>query len=171
MGLRQDPVQAAARFAMAVRDAAMATGGLATTGSLRAEPSTPTAIPHRVRISLDMRHSELEALVALDRAARDAAEMSAQAENCTVGIEPLWSIDPIRFDEALVARAAELTSSSLTSGPLHDAAAVARAGIPSVMVFARTRGGVSHSREEDADEADLIVAIEAYGELVGELIA
>ncbi len=46
----------------------------------------------------------------------------------------------------------------LTSGPLHDAAAVARAGVPTVMVFARTLGGTSHSREEDAREEDLVAS-------------
>jgi N-carbamoyl-L-amino-acid hydrolase len=83
----------------------------------------------------------------------------------------VWSIDPVRFDPALVARARELTAGAvpLTSGPLHDAAAVARAGVPTAMVFARTLGGVSHSREEDAREEDLVVAIEAFATLVGEL--
>ncbi len=38
------------------------------------------------------------------------------------------------------------------------------------MVFARTRGGISHSREEDADEEDLVVAIDAYAALVEELV-
>jgi hydantoinase/carbamoylase family amidase len=169
MGLRQDPVQAAAGCAMAVRDAAVDAGGLATSGSLRAEPSTPTAIPQRVRMSLDLRHRDLDALVALDESARAAAATAAAQESCTVAIEPLWAIDPIRFDSALVERAAALTSAPLTSGPLHDAAAVARTGVPTVMMFVRTRGGVSHSREEDADEADLVAAIEAYGTLVGEL--
>ena len=70
-----------------------------------------------------------------------------------------------------MARAAELTGGpTLTSGPLHDAAAVARAGVPTVMVFARTRGGISHSREEDADEADLVASIDAYAALVSELV-
>ncbi len=39
------------------------------------------------------------------------------------------------------------------------------------MIFARTRGGTSHSREEDAAEEDLVTAIEAYAALVAELVA
>lgn len=85
----------------------------------------------------------------------------------------LWAIDPVRFDAELVERARALTGGGdvLTSGPLHDVAAVARAGIPTAMIFARTRGGVSHSREEDAAEEDLVTAIEAFGALVAELVA
>ena len=54
---------------------------------------------------------------------------------------------------------------ALRSGALHDSAALARAGIPTGMIFVRTRGGVSHSREEDASEADLDEGIAAFGRL------
>jgi hypothetical protein len=37
------------------------------------------------------------------------------------------------------------------------------------MVFVRSRGGVSHSREEDSDEADLVVGIDALIGLVRDL--
>jgi N-carbamoyl-L-amino-acid hydrolase len=56
------------------------------------------------------------------------------------------------------------------SGPLHDAAAVARAGIPTAMIFVRTRGGISHSREEDASEDDLAIALVQFSRFVGELV-
>jgi N-carbamoyl-L-amino-acid hydrolase len=160
MDRREDPLLDAARFVLAAREAAVAAGGLATIGSLRTEPGTPTAIADRVRLVLDLRHRDRDALEALD------AELRAGAAATLV-----WSIDPVRFDPALVERAAALTGGPvLTSGPLHDAAAVARAGVPTVMVFARTRGGISHSREEDADEADLVAAIGAYAALVSELV-
>jgi N-carbamoyl-L-amino-acid hydrolase len=160
MDRREDPLLAAAEFVLAAREQAVAAGGLATIGALRTEPGTPTAIADRVRCTLDLRHRDLEALEQMDAAIVGDADAA-----------PVWRIDPVRFDPDLVARAAELTGGEvLTSGPLHDAAAVARAGIPTVMIFARTRGGISHSREEDADEADLIAAIDAYGALVSELI-
>jgi N-carbamoyl-L-amino-acid hydrolase len=165
MDRRDDPLLAAAEFVLAARELAVEAGALATIGALRTEPGTPTAIADRVRCTLDLRHRELDALDRVN------AEILARAGNAVA--EPVWRIDPVRFDEQLVARAAELTGGGepLTSGPLHDAAAVARAGFPTVMVFARTRGGISHSREEDADEADLIAAIDAYAALVTELAA
>jgi hypothetical protein len=38
------------------------------------------------------------------------------------------------------------------------------------MIFVRTRGGISHSREEDASEDDLAIALVQFNRLVGELI-
>ena len=160
MDRREDPLLAAAEFVLAAREKAVTAGGLATIGALRTEPGTPTAIAERVRCTLDLRHRDLAGLEAMNAAILGDADAT-----------PVWSIDPVRFDPGLVERAAALTDGPvLTSGPLHDAAAVARAGVPTVMIFARTRGGISHSREEDADEADLIAAIEAYGALVSELV-
>jgi acetylornithine deacetylase/succinyl-diaminopimelate desuccinylase-like protein len=49
----------------------------------------------------------------------------------------------------------------LPSGPLHDAAEMARR-VPTVMMFTPSTGGVSHNREEDTPEADLLVALRAY---------
>ena len=37
--------------------------------------------------------------------------------------------------------------------------------MPAAMIFAPSRGGISHAREEDTAEADLAVAIEAFGAL------
>ncbi|MEJ7893252.1 MAG: Zn-dependent hydrolase [Solirubrobacteraceae bacterium] len=170
MDRRRDPMAAAARWTLAARDAAREAGGLATIGALRTEPGTPTAIAERARASVDLRHRDRDALMAMHTAVRAAADEAGAAEDCAVAAAPLWEIDPVAFDPELVTRAAALTSPALTSGPLHDAAAVARAGVPAVMIFARTRGGVSHSREEDADEADLVTAIEAYAALVSELV-
>jgi N-carbamoyl-L-amino-acid hydrolase len=171
MRLRQDPLQAAARAVAALRDEAVAAGGLATVGSFRTEPETPTAIPARVRYVTDIRHPELDGLLALDARARELAASAAEAEGCEVEASEVWAIDPLPFDAGLVARARELTGGGepLTSGPLHDAAAVCRAGIPTVMLFVRTRGGISHSREEDAADADLLEGIDAFGSLVAEL--
>ena len=58
--------------------------------------------------------------------------------------ERIWNIEPILFDDALIELADESikevagTSHRLPSGPLHDAAEVARAGIPTVMVFVQS---------------------------------
>jgi N-carbamoyl-L-amino-acid hydrolase len=165
-------VQAAARLVPALRAAAVEAGGLATVGVLRTEPATPTAIPAKVELTIDLRHRELMSLVGLDDEAGDLCGHAAEAEGCSYERTPLWSIDPLRFDSDLVAQAQALAAADepLTSGPLHDAAAVCRAGVPTVMLFVRTRGGISHSREEDAREEDLAAGIEALAALVGELV-
>jgi N-carbamoyl-L-amino-acid hydrolase len=173
MDLRRDPVQAAARFVTALRGAALAEGGVATVGVFEAEPATPTAIPAAVRLTVDLRHRELAALERIDGDAESLARRAAQAEGCTFHRSSVWAIDPVQFDPELVARAQAVVGEGepLTSGALHDAASMARAGVPTAMLFVRTLGGVSHSREEDAREEDLIAGIEAFAALVTELVS
>ena len=48
----------------------------------------------------------------------------------------------------------------LPSGPLHDAAEVARAGVPTVMMFVQSLHGISHNKIEDTREEH----IEACGD-------
>ena len=43
--------------------------------------------------------------------------------------------------------------------------------IPTVMIFSSSSPPVSHTKEEDTPEADLRVAIEAYGRTVGATVA
>ena len=93
----------------------------------------------------------------------------------TATAERVWAIDPVAFDIELVSRARAALAGSddgerLVSGPLHDAAACARAGVPTAMLFVRSLGGVSHSREEDSAEEDLVAGIEALVSLVVDLV-
>jgi N-carbamoyl-L-amino-acid hydrolase len=57
----------------------------------------------------------------------------------------------------------------LLSGPLHDSAALAQAGIPATMLFTPSIGGISHTRDEDTFETDLVCALEAFAALTLEL--
>ncbi|MBV9425709.1 MAG: hypothetical protein JOZ98_22575, partial [Solirubrobacterales bacterium] len=59
----------------------------------------------------------------------------------------------------------------LPSGPLHDAARVAESGVPTVMLFVRSKRGLSHTREEDTDEGDLALALTALDRLVHDRLA
>jgi N-carbamoyl-L-amino-acid hydrolase len=171
MQMRHDPAVSAARFMLAAREAAIAQEGLLTVGVVNALPGTPTAVASAVEIVVDFRHRGRTELDRLDRDVADLAQRTAKAAGCTVTREQIWSIDPISFDPALVARAAAMAGGEpLVSGPLHDAAAIATAGIPTAMVFVRTRGGISHSREEDAGEGDLATALGQFARLVAELV-
>jgi beta-ureidopropionase / N-carbamoyl-L-amino-acid hydrolase len=111
----------------------------------------------------------------MHRAALEVARSASGGRGCELSDEPMWRIDPIRFDERLVAvaleeaRAAGGRPEPLTSGALHDAAEVARR-VPAAMVFAPSAQGLSHAAGEDTDEADLAAAIEAFGRVLGRLI-
>ena len=93
--------------------------------------------------------------------AKDAASGSPREENIEVEWERIWSIEPILFDETLIELADEAirevagTSHRLPSGPLHDAAEVSRAGIPTVMLFVQSLRGLSHTKLEDTKREHL----------------
>ena len=53
----------------------------------------------------------------------------------------------------------------MPSGPLHDAAEVARAGIPTVMMFAQSLHGISHNKIEDTKEEHIEAAVIAFDKL------
>ena len=79
--------------------------------------------------------------------------------------ERIWNIEPILFDERLIELAEESirevygNSHRLPSGPLHDAAEVARAGVPTVMLFVQSLRGLSHTKLEDTKEEHLELSV------------
>jgi N-carbamoyl-L-amino-acid hydrolase len=62
------------------------------------------------------------------------------------------------------------TSHQLPSGPLHDAAEVARAGIPTIMLFVQSLRGLSHAKEEDTREEHIAMSVEALDRLATKAI-
>ena len=124
---------------------------------------------------LDQRHLDAGVLAALVAESHTLADEAAAAEKCTVEWEPLWSIEPIPFDTSLIAaarRSCQAVSGSdhaLPSGPLHDAAEMAR-HVPTVMLFSSSTNGISHAKEEDTPIEHLELAIRAYAQTVGSAI-
>jgi N-carbamoyl-L-amino-acid hydrolase len=59
----------------------------------------------------------------------------------------------------------------LPSGPLHDAAEVARAGVPTVMMFVQSLHGISHNKIEDTKEEHLELCVRAFDRLTDKTIA
>jgi len=172
MELRRDAGLAAARAALAVERIARDHGGVGTTGTLRLDPDIPTAVAGGAELVVDLRHAEAAALAAMLGETGAAAEEAAAKRGCGVSDEHVWSIEPIPFDERLVAAAREASGSDrvMASGALHDAAEMARV-MPAAMLFAPSTGGLSHTREEDTREEDLVQAIQAYGRLVERIVA
>jgi hydantoinase/carbamoylase family amidase len=172
MDARRDALAGAARLALEVRALARDHGALATVGRIDAEPGVPTAVAEAATVLVDQRHEDAERLAALFGATRDASERIAAEEGLEVEWSPLFRVAPTSFDERLVELASEVVGaaqgevSRQPSGALHDAAQVAGAGVPTVMLFVRSRGGISHTREEDSDEDDLALALGALDALV-----
>ena len=177
MHLRRDAFLAAARSSLAWRDDAAGRDDVrATTGIVRVSPGIVTAFNGACEVSLDQRALEADVLADMLATARARSEEIAAEEGCTVAWERVWEIEPIPFDAELIeladATIADVagTSTRLPSGPLHDAAEMARR-IPTVMLFVRSLGGVSHTKEEDTPEADLELSVRALHELTRRTLA
>lgn len=175
MGSRRDAGLAAAATALRVEEIAVEAGGVGTAGSIAFEPGAVTVIPGAGELSVDIRHPEAPPLAGMLSSIAEAAEREAVARGCGLERTPVWRIEPIAFDRELVEMAeeccAEVTGEGITmaSGALHDAAEMARR-VPVAMIFTPSLEGVSHSPREDTPEADLAVAIEAFGLLANRRI-
>ncbi|MGH2801880.1 MAG: Zn-dependent hydrolase [Thermoleophilaceae bacterium] len=176
MGLRRDSFAATAQAALAIREVGFRHDGVCTVGGATSEPGVITAVAGRTEMLLDQRHLDAGALAAMLSEAREACEQAAADHGCEVELRHIWSIPPIPFDDRLIATARQAVveaggkDTAIPSGPLHDAAEMARL-IPTVMLFSSSSPPVSHTKEEDTPEADLRVAIEAYGRTVEATLA
>jgi allantoate deiminase len=171
MHLRRDAFLAAARSSLAWRDdAARREDVRATTGIVKVFPGIVTAFNGTCEVSLDQRALDADVLADMLATAKADSERIADEEGCEVAWERVWEIEPIPFDAELIDLADQAiqdvagTSRRLPSGPLHDAAEMARV-MPTVMLFVKSLGGVSHTKEEDTPIADLELSVRALDEL------
>jgi beta-ureidopropionase / N-carbamoyl-L-amino-acid hydrolase len=177
MAVRRDALAAAAKLALEIRPIARKhPDAVATMGSVKTFPGIVTAVVGRCETTLDMRDLDSEILASMLAEARAASERFAEEERCTVEWSKIWSIEPISFDPQLIAfceeaiRETAAASHKLPSGPLHDAAEVARAGIPTVMMFTQSLAGLSHNKAENTKVEDLKLAVEAFGKLASKTV-
>jgi N-carbamoyl-L-amino-acid hydrolase len=172
MEVRRDALAACAKLALEIRPIARKhLNSVATMGSVKTFPGIVTAVVGRCEATLDMRDLDATVLANMLHEAKEASVRFATEERCTVEWSKIWSIEPIPFHFELIAlceqavRETAGTSERLPSGPLHDAAEVAGAGIPTVMMFVQSLNGLSHNRAEDTDRAHLEQAVMAMNRL------
>lgn len=176
MHLRRDPFLAAARFALEVREIAKRHNGVGTTGNVVNVPGIYTAVARTSDITLDQRHLDADHLAAMLAEAEDASKRIAAEENVTVEWTHVWHADPRPWHPALVEMAAEAVAEvsgsahRLPSGPLHDATAVAEAGIPTIMLFTQSLRGLSHTNDEDTKIEHVEMGVQALDKLVTKTI-
>jgi N-carbamoyl-L-amino-acid hydrolase len=173
MDNRRDALAGAAKLELEIREIAKRTGrgAVCTMGSVVTKPGIVTSVVETAECLLDQRDLDAAALASMLDEAKSASETIAQNENIDVEWERIWNIEPILFDEALIELADKSireiagTSHRLPSGPLHDAAEVARAGIPTVMLFVQSLRGLSHTKLEDTKPEHLDLSVQALDRL------
>src|SRR5919197_5559173 len=171
MDVRHDAFLAAARSALAFReDARQREGVRATTGIVKVSPGIVTAFNGTCELSLDQRSLDAATLGEMLLTAKADSERIAEEEGCAVRWERIWQIEPLPFHPELIDLADAViadvagTSTRLPSGPLHDAAEMARV-LPTVMLFVKSLRGLSHTKEEDTPVEDLELSVRALYEL------
>jgi N-carbamoyl-L-amino-acid hydrolase len=178
MAERRDALAGAAKLALAIRDVASDTGdgAVCTSGGVTCKPGIVTSVVETAEQLLDQRHLDAGKLASMLARAQELAREFAAEERLDVDWERIWSIEPILFDETLIGFADEAirdvagTSHRLPSGPLHDAAEVARAGVPTVMVFVQSLRGLSHTKLEDTRPEHLELSVAALDRLATKTI-
>jgi hydantoinase/carbamoylase family amidase len=172
MNRRKDALLAAAKMSPEIyRIAERSHGGVCTIGSCTTAPGIVTSVVQECRITLDQRHLDAGALARMLQEARDASERFASEGHVKVSWNRLWQIEPVLFNPDLVEMCSESILETcgkvhrLPSGPLHDAAEVARAGVPTVMMFVQSLHGISHNKIEDTKEDHLEMCVTAFDKL------
>jgi N-carbamoyl-L-amino-acid hydrolase len=172
MNKRRDALAAAAKLALEIRNIAVQyPDAVCTMGSVKTFPGIVTAVVGRCEATLDQRDLDAHVLAAMYREAQTKSVQFAQEEGCTVEWSRIWNIAPVPFHPKLIElceqaiRETTGRSHRMPSGPLHDAAEVSRAGIPTVMVFVQSLQGISHNKIEDTREDHLKLAITAFDKL------
>ncbi len=176
MHKRRDALAAAAKLALEIRPIAIRNGGVCTMGSVTTKPGIPTSVVAECEAILDQRHMDADVLARMLAEAQDASARFAAEEHCEVVWEKLWTIEPIPFHPKLIEfceasiRATVGNVHHLPSGPLHDAAEVARVGVPTIMMFVQSLRGISHNKIEDTLEEHLLLAVAAHDRLAREAL-
>jgi N-carbamoyl-L-amino-acid hydrolase len=173
MNKRRDALAGAAKLALEIRPIAerAGEGAVCTSGNVVCKPGIVTSVVETAEQLLDQRHLDGETLARMLGEAKEASERFAREEDVEVEWSRIWRIDPILFDETLVGFADEAVtevagrSHRLPSGPLHDAAEVARAGVPTVMLFVQSLRGLSHTKVEDTKPEHLELSVAALDRL------
>ena len=171
MDKRRDALAGAAKLALELREIAarVGDGAVITSGGVVTKPGIVTSVVETAEQLLDMRHLDAGRLAEMHRQAREASERFAEEENIEVEWERIWQIEPILFELVDAAEEAvrEVTGTShrLPSGPLHDAAEVSRAGVPTAMLFVQSLRGLSHTKLEDTKPEHIELAVQALDRL------
>jgi N-carbamoyl-L-amino-acid hydrolase len=179
MDARRDALAGAAKLELEIREIArrVGDGAVCTMGGVVTRPGIVTSVVETAECLLDQRQLDATKLAEMLSNAEAASRRFAQEERIEVEWERLWNIEPILFDEELISLADEAIrevagrSHRLPSGPLHDAAEVARVGVPTVMLFVQSLRGLSHTKLEDTREEHLELSVRALDLLAEKTIA
>jgi hydantoinase/carbamoylase family amidase len=178
MTLRRDALAAAAEMILAAEAEGRAAGepAVATAGYVRPSPGLANVVPGRCELWLEARQTDAAKLDQLGAALRRCCEEIAARRGVTLEIEERSRVDPTALSADLVATAERLALElgmphrRMASGAAHDTMVFARAGVPAMMVFVPSLGGISHSPDEFTDPEALAAGCRFATALIERLV-
>lgn len=169
---RRDALAAAARLIVAALDSAERTSGVvATCGRLLVEPNALTTVARRVRLWLDARAADADAITTWRTELGQITDQIAAATRVGIGLIDQSHTAATVFDAAV--GHALMTTAVGAARPVpelvcfagHDAGVLAER-LPTGMVLVRNEQGISHAPEESVDLADAAVAAQGLLEAI-----
>jgi N-carbamoyl-L-amino-acid hydrolase len=134
-------------------------------GNVVLTPGAANVVPSEADLSIQYRDAELRQLELFDNIVQEEAQLINAAESGRCSITMTMATKPILMDQTFqscLRDAAAIighASVDLPSGAGHDAAALAL-HIPIGMLFVPSKGGRSHTPDEDTDEKDIVAGAE-----------
>jgi ureidoglycolate amidohydrolase len=160
---RRDALCAAAEFILAVESAARSSGAgdtVATVGICEVFPGAVNSIPSRVRLSADIRDTDLKRRDGVMENIESAAHAISAKRQVSIRSEVLNSDAPAVCAPAVIealcesCRKHKLNFISMVSRAYHDSLFMSRI-VPTAMLFIPCRNGYSHRPDEYASPEDM----------------
>ena len=160
---RRDALCAAAELILSIEKSARSTGvvdTVATVGICEVFPGAVNSIPSRVRLSLDVRDTDLQRRDKAMQEIEAAGRSIAKRRQVAVETELLNADAPARCDPAVVealsqsCRKHQFKFQLMTSRAYHDSLFISRIA-PTAMLFIPCRNGYSHRPDEYASPEDI----------------
>lgn len=168
---RRDPLVAAARVVVAIRELAREIpDARATVGRIEPVPGGTNVIASQVRFWVDIRHPDDLVTAALVTRVRNAVTELSGLEGCRAAMQEESLSPTVDFDLGLrdQLRHALPHAPELGTGAGHDAGILA-ASMPTAMLFVRNPTGISHSPEELVEDTDAEIGAEALATVLASL--
>ena len=160
---RRDALCAAAELILAIENAVRGSGALdtvATVGMCDVFPGAVNSIPAKVRLSVDIRDTDLQRRDKVMRSLEDTCRATAARRQVAIHSELLNADAPAACQPAIVAALAQVCEKHgfsflrMTSRAYHDSLFMSRIA-PMAMLFIPCRNGYSHRPDEYASPEDI----------------
>jgi ureidoglycolate amidohydrolase len=160
---RRDALCAASELILAIENAAQNTGAVdtvATVGICEVFPAAVNSIPSRVRLSADIRDTDLERRDGVIKAMEKASNTISAKRQVTIHTETLNADAPAQCAPAVISALSDACRKHqqefvhMVSRAYHDSLFMSRVA-PTAMLFIPCRNGYSHRPDEYASAEDI----------------